>query len=176
MNLELIAAVSTGLIVGVPLAGAAALWLAARHDRAVNAALPHPGDFATGIGDEPDPGVPAATAVPAWSLADTVQMPAHRATGWLAYEEHGEDREYRPRHGLDPDDGAEIPPSMVPALELMTPLERARELVRQLHQARWHPWRHLPRLEAVRYVAATVAARNGVPLLLGQLAPVGRLP
>lgn len=128
-------------------------------------------------GDDESPWAPGELA----SLADgdTAPRPAvglHRGYGTFAYEELGADQEYQPRHGLDPDEGAEIPPSMVPALELMTPLERARELVRQLHQARWHPWVKLPRLERIRYVAATVAARNGVPLLLGQLAPVGRLP
>lgn len=169
--------ISTALMLGIIAAGGvAAVVLIARgdpdHDDEVAAA-----ELLAGIGDAPDPGTPAATAVPAWSLVDTIQMPAHRALGRLAYEELGtEDRDYQPRHGLDPDDGAEIPPSMVPALELMTPLERARELVRQLNQARWHPWIKLPRLERIRFVAATVAARNGVPLLLGQLAPVGRLP
>ena len=131
---------------------------------------------------EPGRGLPRAVDVPQWSIADTIPLAtlagggAHRALAELAFEQTGDDRDYIPRHALDPDDGAEIPPSMVPALELMTPLERARELVRQLNQARWHPWRHLPRLDAVRYVAATVAARNGVPLLLGTFQRTAVLP
>lgn len=167
---------TTALLTIIAAGGIAALILVARgddpdRDDATAAQL------LSGIADEPD--APAADQLPAWSTADTVQVApvgAHRAVGRHAYEEIGDNPDYQPRHALHPDDGAEIPPSMVPALELMTPLERARELVRQLNQAHWHPWRHLPRLDAVRFVAATVAARNGVPLLLGSFQRTAALP
>lgn len=170
-------AATTVLLAIIAAGGVAALILVARgddpdRDDATAAQL------LSGIADEPD--APAADQLPAWSIADTVQVApvgAHRALGELAFEQTADDTsDYVPRHALHPDDGAEIPPSLVPALELMTPLERARELVRQLNQAHWHPWRHLPRLDAVRFVAATVAARNGVPLLLGTFQRTAVLP
>lgn len=66
------------------------------------------------------------------------------------------------RHDL-----AGTPPSIMPALALMTPVERAHELVRQLGQAAWTPYAGLPARLRVRMQAATIARRHGLPLLLG---------
>lgn len=71
-------------------------------------------------------------------------------------------------------DIAGVPPSIAAGLALMTPSERAHELVRQLHAATWTPYRGLPTRVRTRLTAATVARRNRVPLLLGTFArPVG---
>lgn len=134
-------------------------WVAAgwRWRRTTRAAWRAGADLVSGSG------LLAALAGP---VAPELAMPgagAHRALGELAFEEIAEaDDDYQPRHGLD-----DTPPSIRPALELMTPTERAKELVRQLGQATWHPWRGLPRMQRIRFVAATVARRHGVPLLLG---------
>lgn len=69
---------------------------------------------------------------------------------------------HTPRHDLDG-----TPPSIRAALALMTPAERAHELVRQLGQAAWSPYAGMPTRLRVRLQAATIARRHGVPLLLG---------
>lgn len=79
--------------------------------------------------------------------------------------------DYQPQH-----DFAGLPPSLVVPLALMTPGERARELVRQLGAKTWHPYRGLPKRTRIKLTAATVAARYRLPLLVGTFALAGRLP
>jgi hypothetical protein len=80
---------------------------------------------------------------------------------------------YQPRHGFD-----EIPPSLVCPLTLMTPAERARELVRQLPGAElWWPWAgQTDRPTRVRLRAWAIAHRHGIRPLLGTFQLQGVLP
>lgn len=103
------------------------------------------------------------------AAVDTVELfpgALHRADGQAT----GGD--YAPQHGFD-----EVPPSIAVPLGLMTPGERARELVRQLGQRDWWPWAdvadHRVRL---RVRAQAIARRHGRLPLLGTFRLVGILP
>lgn len=84
-------------------------------------------------------------------------MPARHMATWTRHT---------PRHTL-----ADAPPSIMPGLVLMTPTQRARDLVRQLGQKHWHPYGRLPRRLQIRLRAATIARRHGLQPLLGQFGP-----
>jgi hypothetical protein len=116
--------------------------------------------------DEPQwqPGGLAAFAAP--------QTGRHRAVGARIGDQLADDHAYTPRHGWD-----EVPPSIGVPLALMAPAERARELTRQLGNWCYSPWRGLAdRQLRIRLTAATVARRNGVPMLLGTMHRTVALP
>lgn len=87
-------------------------------------------------------------------------------------DEHALSAGYEPRHGW-----AEVPPSIRQPLELMDPVARARELVRQIGQAAYSPYRRISdKRTRIWLMRHSIAARHGLPVLLGTMHPAGRLP
>lgn len=73
------------------------------------------------------------------------------------------DTGHQPEHEL-----AGAPPSLAPALALMDPVTRARELVRQLGQRLWWPWGDVTdQRMRLRLRAHAIAARHGRRTTLG---------
>lgn len=104
-----------------------------------------------------------AAAPAPWTAAELARMPREQTGRHRAGGERGHSEAYQPRHGLD-----EVPPSIREPIEAMSPVERAKELTRQLGNQLYSPWRGLAdRRLRIRLQAATIARRHGLPLLLG---------
>lgn len=106
-----------------------------------------------------DPGRPVT---PVWEAPELARLEAGPARGRhrlllsdRAAELIARDRGHQPRHDLDG-----TPPCIAATLALLSPVQRARELVRQLGQAAWRPpgqrprWARRVQLELVRRLRA----------------------